>query len=66
MAKKSSKGNGRPIPKIEINLELSPEQGEGVTQHLIVFRNPTVQSGIELLWKAVPDALEVSRAGEGL
>ena len=26
MAKKSSKGDGRPIPKIEINLELSPEQ----------------------------------------
>jgi hypothetical protein len=28
MAKKSSKGNGKPIPRIEINMELSPEQGE--------------------------------------
>lgn len=28
MAKKSSKGNGRSIPKVEINLELSPAQGE--------------------------------------
>ena len=28
MAKKSSKGNGRPVPKIDLNLELSPEGGE--------------------------------------
>jgi hypothetical protein len=28
MAKKSSKGNGKPIPRIEIIMELSPEQGE--------------------------------------
>jgi hypothetical protein len=28
MAKKSSKGSGKPLPKIEVNLELSPEQGE--------------------------------------
>ena len=28
MANKLSKGIGRPIPKIEISLELSPEQGE--------------------------------------
>lgn len=27
MAEKSSKGSGQPIPKIEIRLELSPEQG---------------------------------------
>jgi len=27
MAKMSSKGSGQPIPKIEINLDLSPEQG---------------------------------------
>jgi hypothetical protein len=34
MAKKSSNGNGRPIPKIEINLELSPEQGVRTTQNI--------------------------------
>jgi hypothetical protein len=28
MAKKSSKGNGKPIPRIEINMELSPVQSE--------------------------------------
>jgi hypothetical protein len=27
MAKTSSKGSGKPIPKVEINLEISPEQG---------------------------------------
>lgn len=34
MAKKSSKGSGRPIPKIKINLELSPEQGEELLKTL--------------------------------
>jgi predicted enzyme related to lactoylglutathione lyase len=34
MAKKSSKGSGKPIPKIEINLELSPEQGEELLKTL--------------------------------
>lgn len=28
MVKKSSKGNGKPIPKVEINLEISSKQGE--------------------------------------
>ena len=36
MAKKSSKGSGKPIPKIEINLELSPEQGEELLKTLQV------------------------------
>ena len=40
MAKKPSKGNGRLIPKIEINLELSPEQGEELLKTLQVrFEN---------------------------
>jgi hypothetical protein len=36
MAKKSSKGkgSGKPIPKIEINLELSPEQGDELLKTL--------------------------------
>lgn len=34
MAKKSSKGNGRPIAKVEIDSELSPEQGEELLQTL--------------------------------
>jgi hypothetical protein len=34
MAKKPSKGSGRPIPKVEINLELSAEQGEELLKTL--------------------------------
>lgn len=34
MAKKSSKGNGHAIPKVEINLEISPEQGEELLKTL--------------------------------
>jgi len=34
MAKKPSKGSGKPIPKVEINLELSPEQGEELLKTL--------------------------------
>ena len=34
MAKKASKVSGKPIPKIEINLELSPEQGEELLKTL--------------------------------
>lgn len=34
MARKSSKGSGRSIPKIEIDLELSPEQGEELLKTL--------------------------------
>ncbi len=36
MAKKSSKGSGKPLPKIEINLELTPEQGEELLKTLQV------------------------------
>ncbi len=34
MAKKVSKGGGKPIPKIELNLELSPEQREELLKTL--------------------------------
>jgi hypothetical protein len=34
MAKKPSKGSGRPIPNIEINLDLSPEQSEELLKTL--------------------------------
>jgi hypothetical protein len=36
MAKISSKGSGKPIPRIEINLECSPEQGEELLKTLKV------------------------------
>ena len=34
MPKKTSKDSGRPIPKVEINLKLSPEQGEELLKTL--------------------------------
>lgn len=34
MAKKAAKGSGQPISKVEINLELSPEQGEALLKTL--------------------------------
>jgi hypothetical protein len=49
MAKKSSKGSGKPIPKIEINLELSPEQGIELLKTLQVrFENHMIRhEGLE-------------------
>jgi hypothetical protein len=49
MAKKSSKGSGKPIPKIEINLELSPEQGEELLKTLQVRfeKNMNRHKGLE-------------------
>jgi hypothetical protein len=58
MAKKSSKGNGRPILKIEINLELSPEQGEELLKTLKVRfeKNMNRHEGLE--WPKVQAKLE--------
>jgi hypothetical protein len=36
MAKKPSKGSGRPIPRVEVNLHLSPEQGKDLLKTLQV------------------------------
>ena len=58
MAKKSSKGNGQPIPKIEINLELSPEQGEELLKTLKVRfeKNMPRHKGLE--WPKIQAKLE--------
>jgi len=58
MAKKSSKGNGHPIPKIEINLELSPEQGEVLLKILQVRfeKNMNRHKGLE--WPKIQAKLE--------
>jgi hypothetical protein len=49
VTKKSSKGSGRPIPKVEINLELSPEQGEELLKTLQVRfeKNMNRHKGLE-------------------
>ena len=58
MAKKSSKGSGHPIPRIEINLELSPEQGEELLKTLKVRfeRNMNRHKGLE--WPKIQAKLE--------
>ena len=58
MAKKPSKGNGHPIPTIEINLELSPEQGEELLKTLKVRfeKNMNRHKGLE--WPKIQAKLE--------
>jgi hypothetical protein len=58
MAKKSSKGSGRPIPKVEIGLEISPEQGEELLKTLKVRfeKNMTRHKGLE--WPRIQAKLD--------
>jgi hypothetical protein len=58
MAQKSSKGSGQPIPKVEINLELSPEQREKLLETLQTRfeKNTDRHQGIE--WAKVQAKLE--------
>ncbi len=58
MAKKSSKGNGQPIPKIEINLELSPEQGEELLKTLKARFEKNMDRHKGLEWAKVQAKLE--------
>ena len=58
MAKKSSKGNGQPIPKVEMNLEISPEQSEEllVTLKVRFEQNMNRHKGLE--WPKIQAKLE--------
>jgi len=49
MAKKSAKGKGKPIPKVEVNLELSPEQSKELLNTLQVRfeKNMNRHKGLE-------------------
>ena len=58
MAKKSSKGNGQPIPKIEIILELSPEQGEELLKTLRVRFEKNMNRHKDLDWPKIQAKLE--------
>ncbi len=58
MAKRSSKGNGHPIPKIEINLELSPEQGEELLKTLKVRFEENMNRHKGLEWPKIQAKLE--------
>ncbi len=58
MAKKAAKGSGKPIPKVEVNLELSPEQGEELLNTLQVRfeKNMNRHEGLE--WPKIQAKLE--------
>jgi len=58
MPKKSSKGNGKPIPKVEINLEISPEQGEELLSVLKVRFEENMDRHKGLEWAKVQAKLE--------
>ena len=59
MAKKSSKGSGRPIPKIEINLEISPAQGKELLKSLKVRFEENMNRHKGLEWPKIQAKLEV-------
>jgi hypothetical protein len=58
MAKKSSKGSGKPIPKIETNMEVSPEQGAELLKTLQARfeKNMNRHKGLE--WPKIQAKLE--------
>jgi hypothetical protein len=58
MAKTSSKGSGRPIPKIEVNLELSRKQGEELLETLQERFEKDMHRHEGLEWANVQEKLE--------
>jgi hypothetical protein len=58
MANKSSKSGGRPIPEVEINLELSPEQGEELLRTLKTRFENNMDRHKGLDWASVQAKLE--------
>ena len=58
MAKKSSKGSGKPIPKIEISLDLSPKQLEELLKILKVRFEKTMNRHDGLEWSKIQAKLE--------
>jgi hypothetical protein len=58
LAEKSSKGNGQPIPKLEINLELSPEQGGELIKTLQVRFEENMNRHKGLDWPKIQAKLE--------
>ena len=58
MAKKSSKGSGHPIPKVETNLKISPKQGEELLKTLMVRFEEYMERHKGLEWAEVQAKLE--------
>ena len=58
MAKKPSKGSGKPIPKVEINLELSSAQGEVLLKTLAIRFEENMDRHKGLEWPKIQTKLE--------
>jgi hypothetical protein len=58
MAKKAAKGSGKPIPKVEVNLELSPGQGEELHNTLMVRFEKNMNRHQGLKWPKIQAKLE--------
>jgi hypothetical protein len=58
MAKKASKGSGQPVPKVEINVEVSPEQGEELLRTLKTRFEDNMDRHKGLEWADVQAKLE--------
>jgi hypothetical protein len=58
MAKKSSKGSGKPIPKVEISLKFSPKQGDELLKTLQVRFEQNMKRHEGLEWSEIQAKLE--------
>jgi hypothetical protein len=58
MAEKSSKGSGRPIPKVEINLEITPAQGKELLETLKLRFEENMDRHKDLEWPNLQAKLE--------
>jgi len=58
MAEKSSKGNSKPIPKVEINLKLSPKEGEELLKTLQDRFEKNINRHKGLEWSKIQAKLE--------
>lgn len=60
MAKAPSKGDGQPIPKIEINLEISPEQAKDLLKTLRARFEKNMPRHSNLDWSKIQTKLEAN------
>jgi len=58
MAKKASKGSGKPIPKVEVNLEFSTRAGEELLQTLQTRFEQNIHRHEGLVWSNIQAKLE--------
>ena len=58
MEKNSSKGGGQPIPKVEINLDISPKQGEELLTTLMARFEENMNRHKDLEWAKIKAKLE--------